>query len=256
MKKAQAARAAGLAGVLLPPMWGSFDAYHHPKYDPFWAACQDLAMPVHFHSGPAPMEQFFGPLPPTDHDAVPPGAVGSYLMEVHVWLTRPLTFMLWGGVFTRFPKLKVAITEGTSAWVPDYLDRLEFHYAQTRESQKLGDFRAHLAESPAETFRTNVMIGSSCMSRREALQRHAIGKVEKDHQRLEQMVAIGAAADHAQAEIELCRRLENERGVHRSGQFRDGCDGIVSPSGRPLAILSSTALILSSSGLSVSARCH
>src|SRR6056297_1548677 len=96
-------------------------------------------------------------------------------MEVHLWLTRPLTFMLWGGVFTRFPKLKVAITEGTSAWVPDYLDRLEFHYRESRESQKLGDFRGHLAESPVETFRKNVRIGASCMSRREAELRHEIG---------------------------------------------------------------------------------
>ena len=175
VEKAKEARKNGLAGVLLPPMLGSFEAYHYPKYDPFWAVCQDLDMPIHFHSGPAPMEQFFGPLPPAADGTVPPGAVGAYLMEVHIWLTRPLSFMLWGGVFTRFPKLKVSVAEGTSAWVPDYLERLEFHYAETRESQKLGDFRDHLAESPAETFRKNIKIGASCMSRREAELRHAIG---------------------------------------------------------------------------------
>lgn len=175
VEKAREARRNALQGVLLPPMWGAFDGYHHPKYDPFWAVCQDLEMPIHFHSGPAPMEQFFGPLPPSKDGAVPPGAVGAYLMEVHLWLTRPLTFMLWGGVFARFPELKVAITEGTSAWVPDYLERLEFHYAESRESQKLGDFRSHLAESPAETFRKNVMLGASCMSRHEALMRQEIG---------------------------------------------------------------------------------
>ena len=119
VQKTIEARKNGLSGVLLPPLCGDFDAYHYPKYDPFWATCQELEMPVHFHSGPAPMEQFFGPLPPAKDGTVPPGAVGAYLMEVHLWLTRPLTFMLWGGVFTRFPGLKVAITEGTSAWVPD-----------------------------------------------------------------------------------------------------------------------------------------
>ncbi|MBW2497968.1 MAG: amidohydrolase [Deltaproteobacteria bacterium] len=175
VEKTTEARKNGVRGVLLPPMWGDFDAYHYPKYDRFWSACQDLEMPVHFHSGPAPMEQFFGPMPPGDDTGVPTGAVGAYLMEVHVWLTRPLTFMLWGGVFDRFPGLKVAITEGTSAWVPDYLERLEFHYAETRESQKLGDFRGHLTKSPAETFGSNVMIGASCMSRREAELRHEIG---------------------------------------------------------------------------------
>ena len=175
VEKATEARKNGLAGVLLPPLWGDFEAYHFPKYDKFWAACQDLKMPVHFHSGPAPMDQFFGPLPPKDESSIPPGAVGSYLMEVHLWLTRPLNFMLWGGVFTRFPDLKVAITEGTSAWVPDFVDRLEFHYRETRESQKLGDFRKHLNPSPVESFRKNVKIGASCMSRREAEMRHQIG---------------------------------------------------------------------------------
>lgn len=173
--KTKEARQNGLSGVLLPPLWGDFAAYHHEMYDPFWATCQDLEMPVHFHSGPAPMEQFFGPMPPPEGQTIPSGAVGAYLMEVHLWLTRPLTFMLWGGVFTRFPKLKVALTEGTSAWVPDFVERLEFHYAESRESQKLGDFRGHLAESPAETFRKNVRIGASCMSRREAELRHEIG---------------------------------------------------------------------------------
>ena len=175
VKKTEEARRNGLRGVLLPPLCGDFPAYHFPQYDKFWAACQDLEMPVHFHSGPAPMEQFFGPLPPAEGSAIPAGAVGSYLMEVHLWLTRPLTFMLWGGVFTRHPKLKLALTEGTSAWVPDYIERLDFHYTESRESQKLGDFRGHLAESPVETFRKNVNIGSSCMSRREAELRHKIG---------------------------------------------------------------------------------
>lgn len=175
IEKAKEARTNGLQGVLLPPMWGDFAGYNHGKYDPFWEICQDLEMPVHFHSGPAPMEEFFGPIPPQEGDEIPHGAVGAYLMEVHLWLTRPLNFMLWGGVFTRFPKLKVAVTEGTCAWVPDFLHRLAFHYNESRESQKLGDFRAHLAESPVDTFRKNIMVGASCMSRAEAEMRHEIG---------------------------------------------------------------------------------
>ena len=175
VQKAREARKSGLQGVLLPPMVDPFPAYHYPQYDPFWAVCEELEMPVHFHSGPAPMEQFFGPMPAPEGASIPTGAVGAYLMEVHFWMTRPLSFMLWGGVFTRFPGLKVAITEGTSAWVPDYLDRLAFHYRESRESQKLGDFRGHLAESPVDTFRKNIMIGASCISRREAELRHEIG---------------------------------------------------------------------------------
>ena len=39
--------------------------------------------------------------------------MGIYISEVAWYTARPLTFMIWGGVFERFPKLKVMITEGT-----------------------------------------------------------------------------------------------------------------------------------------------
>jgi predicted TIM-barrel fold metal-dependent hydrolase len=102
--------------------------------------------------------------------------MGVYVTEVAMWLVRPVTFMLWGGVFERFPKLKVAITEGTAVWVPEYLQLLEQRYSETHYSQKLGDYRSHLSmSSRADYFRRNVRVGASCMPRREALMRHEIG---------------------------------------------------------------------------------
>jgi predicted TIM-barrel fold metal-dependent hydrolase len=165
----------GLRGVIFPPRWGKYDAYHHPRYDPVWEICQDLDMPIHFHSGPAPIEEYFGPMPAPEGHSIPTGAMGIYVTEVAMWLVRPLTFMLWGGVFERFPKLKVALTEGTSVWVPEYLQLLEQRYDETHYAQKLGDYRSHLSMSPADYFRRNVRVGASCMPRREALMRQDIG---------------------------------------------------------------------------------
>lgn len=155
----------GLRGVMLPVLWGKLDAYHHPKYDPFWAACQELGMVVNFHSGPAPMADY------GEH----PGMVGIYISEVAWWNARPLTFLIWGGVFERFPGLRVTITEGTSVWVPEYLRLLDFRYEETPYSAKLGDYRSHLSMKPSEYFARHVLIGASCMPRREALMRHEIG---------------------------------------------------------------------------------
>jgi predicted TIM-barrel fold metal-dependent hydrolase len=165
----------GLRGLVFPPRWGAFAGYHHVRYDPVWEICQDLDMPIHFHSGPAPIEEYFGPMPPPEGHVVQPGAMGIYVTEVAQWLVRPLTFMLWGGAFERFPRLKVAITEGTAIWVPEYLQLLEQRYSETHYSQKLGDYRSHLSMSPADYFRRNVRVGASCMPRREALARHEIG---------------------------------------------------------------------------------
>jgi predicted TIM-barrel fold metal-dependent hydrolase len=165
----------GLRGIILPPRWGSFAGYHHTRYDPVWEICQDLNMPIHFHSGPAPIEEYFGPVPAPEGHAPPSGAMGVYITEVAMWLTRPLTFMLWGGVFERFPRLKVAMVEGTAIWVPEYLELLEQRYSESHYSMKLGDFRSHLSMSPADYFRRNVRVGASCMPRREAELRYDIG---------------------------------------------------------------------------------
>jgi predicted TIM-barrel fold metal-dependent hydrolase len=165
VREARWAKENGLRGVMLPVRWGKQPSYHHPRYDPFWAACQEMGLVVNFHSGPAPMEDY--------GDGV--GMIGIYISEVVWWLVRPLTFMLWGGVFERFPQLRVAITEGTAVWVPEYLRLLDFRYEETPYSAKLGDYRSHLSLKPSEYFARNVLIGASCMPRREAEMRHEIG---------------------------------------------------------------------------------
>ena len=165
VREARWAKENGLRGVMLPVRWGKQPGYHHPRYDPFWAACQEMGLVVNFHSGPAPMEDY----------GDGPGMVGIYISEVVLWLVRPLTFMLWGGVFERFPELRVAITEGTAVWVPEYLSLLDFRYEDTPYSAKLGDYRSHLSMKPSEYFARNVLVGASCMPRREAEMRHEIG---------------------------------------------------------------------------------
>lgn len=165
IKEVRWAKRNGLRGVMLPPMWGKLDAYHHPKYDPFWAECQELGMVINFHSGPAPMSDY------GEHT----GMMGIYISEVAWWNARPLTFLIWGGVFERFPELRVTITEGTAVWVPEYLRLLDFRYADTPYSAKLGDYTSHMSMKPSEYFARNVLIGASCMPRREAEMRHEIG---------------------------------------------------------------------------------
>jgi predicted TIM-barrel fold metal-dependent hydrolase len=165
VKEIHWARENGLKGILLPSRWGSLDAYHHPKYEPVWSACEDLDMVMHFHSGSAPMEDY------GDHL----GMMGIYVTEVIWWSVRPLWFLIWGGVFERHPGLKLAITESTSIWVPETLQLMDFRYSETHYAAKLGDYRSHLKSLPSEYFRRSVFLGASCMPRREVELRHEIG---------------------------------------------------------------------------------
>ncbi len=159
------ARSNGLRGIVIPTLWGKLPAYHDPRYEPLWSACEELDMAVTIHSGAAPMHDY----------GEGEGMVGIYISEVAWWTARPLTFMVWGGVFERHPGLKVVVTEGTSVWVPEMLELWDFRYEESHFASKLGDYRSHLSMKPSEYFRRNVFVGASCMSRREAEMRHSIG---------------------------------------------------------------------------------
>ena len=166
----------GLRAMLIPHMTNEFPAYHHTRYHPFWQACEALNLVVNFHSGAAPTKQFFGADFPEGDGRDHPGAMGIYVSEVMWWTYRPMTFMIWGGVFEKFPRLHVAFTETGTSWaIPTYLRMLDHHYTDTEFSMKLGDFRSHLSMSPSEYFARNIGLGASCMPRADAEARDQIG---------------------------------------------------------------------------------
>lgn len=184
VKEIEWAHEHGLRGIMLPHMFTGQAPYHHPKYDPIWRVCEERRMTVNYHSGAAPMHEYFGmdvfgtgqadvsSEAPVDL----PGGLGVYVTEVAFWLSRPLVFMVWGGVFERFPRLKAGVTEGSTIWVPELLELMDQRYDDHHFSAKLGTgYKSHLSMKPSDYFRRNIKIGSSCMSRREAELRHEIG---------------------------------------------------------------------------------
>ncbi|MEH6570101.1 MAG: amidohydrolase family protein [Halioglobus sp.] len=167
----------GLNCVMIPTLWGEHDAYHHRKYDPFWEVCEELDVIIHFHSGPAPHPEYFGKnWPVEDNSSDMPGAMGVYVSEVMWWLYRPLTYMIWGGVFERYPKLRAVMTEGgTIFMLPPWLRLLDHNYTDVQFSAKLGDFRSHLSMKPSDYFNRNINIGASCIPRADVDLRGLIG---------------------------------------------------------------------------------
>ena len=158
------AAASGLrGGILIPSMWQPHEPYHDKKYDPVWAACSDLQMPVHVHSAAADREAY------GEH-------VGLYIAEVRWWSTRPLWFLLWSGVFERFGDLTFVTTECGAFWVPDLLWSSDIVYDREHAAKKLGSqLTAHLPMRPSEYFDRNCFIGASNTRRRELARRYEIG---------------------------------------------------------------------------------
>lgn len=166
----------GLKSVMIPPMVGKFEHYHHVRYYPFWEACQDLGVIINLHSGSGPMQDFFGREWPQKDPTDNPGAVAAFNMEVFFWTVRPLTMMLWGGVFERYPRLKVAVAETGTLWLlPTYLRHLDHGWYEAEFSLKLGDFKSHLSMAPTEYFKRNVALGASALSRADIEERYKVG---------------------------------------------------------------------------------
>jgi predicted TIM-barrel fold metal-dependent hydrolase len=158
------ARESGLrGGILIPSMWAPYPPYHDARYDPVWAACQDLEMPVHVHSGAADRAQY------GEH-------VGIYVAEVRWWSTRPLWFLLWAGTFERFPRLNFVTTECGAFWAADLLWTSDIAYDREHGAKKLGSqLTARLNMRPSEYFDRNCFIGASNTRRRELARRYEIG---------------------------------------------------------------------------------
>jgi predicted TIM-barrel fold metal-dependent hydrolase len=150
-------------GILIPATWGHYPPYHDRRYDPVWAACQDLQMPVHTHSGPAPREDY------GEH-------LGIYVTEVRWWGVRPLWFALWSGVFERFPRLRWGATECGAFWANDLLWLMDTRYLREHSAKKMSHkLEGELTMPPSAYFDRNCFIGATTTERRELARRYEIG---------------------------------------------------------------------------------
>ncbi len=160
VREVRAARERGLwGGVLLPTSTGPHPFYHHPRYEPLWAACAELGMPVHSHSGWSP-----------DYGDVP-AATAMYITEVDMWAHRPFAALVWSGVFERYPDLRFVLTETGCSWILETLRVLEFK----ADLPFFQHFTAQLSLRPTEYFQRQCWLGASFLPAHEAADRHRIG---------------------------------------------------------------------------------
>jgi len=147
----------GIKGVLLPgaaPDTPWIEPLSSDYYDPLWAVCQDLDMPVTHHAGGSGIPEF----------ADTPFRNLIFMMETGFYANRAFWHMIWGGIFERFPNLKLILTEQGSDWVKPALNRME-HFYKMMKSGRVGELgipaEAIGSLSPIETFQRNIWIGAS-----------------------------------------------------------------------------------------------
>ena len=166
-------RDAGLfGGVLLPsiPPGASIDPRWSPAYEPIWAACEDLDVPVNHHGGSGS--------PSYGWELGMPRVV--YLTEFSFFSQRNLWHVVWGGVFERHPNLRYVVTEQGFSTVLDGLRVQDGFYnmLQIEDSaarQLVGDYINELPRRPSDYVRRNCWFGASMLSAADAARRDEAG---------------------------------------------------------------------------------
>ncbi len=168
------ARENGLhGGVLLPgaPPGSGIEPLYAPCYEPIFAVCEELGMPLNHHSG--------GATP--DVGMYLPASLAMYMLEVTWWAHRALWHLMFSGVFERHPQLQFVLTETGAAWVPGVLAQLDTFYTRMKSNDQCSEYIfgaptvAKLSLSPSEYFARQCHVGASFMPPTECAMRSEIG---------------------------------------------------------------------------------
>ena len=146
----------GFKTVFMHPGCVDRRPWHDPAYNPIWAECERLGVPVSFHGGG---QTYLKP----DYAL----EVFDKLMMWHVFnqplgIQAVLVSLTSGGVLQNYPGLKVALLEGNCGWAPWLLQRLDEHW------EWVGAMDApDLEKAPSEYFRSNCYV--SCEADEETV---------------------------------------------------------------------------------------
>jgi predicted TIM-barrel fold metal-dependent hydrolase len=105
-------------GVLIPavsPGDPVTEPWFHTRYEPLWAACAELDLPVVHHAGTGSPEM------PMDQ----PASNAVLITEMGSWAQRTFGHLLLAGVFERYPTLAFVPTEQGTGWLRGQLAILD-----------------------------------------------------------------------------------------------------------------------------------
>jgi predicted TIM-barrel fold metal-dependent hydrolase len=165
-------RASGIFGGILlpiPPPGSPLPQLAHERYEPVWALCEELELPIHAHGGGGVPQE-------APHEA----SWATTFVDGFFWTSRPLGQLIFSGVFERHPNLKFVVTENGNVWVPQMLRDYDWLYDRMRTEgsihwQFAGPTCERLPRKPSEYWATNCAQGNSFMGPVDCELRYDIG---------------------------------------------------------------------------------
>lgn len=135
----------GLRGAMIflsPP--APCPPYTSKLYDPFWAAAEEMDMPLVLHEITGGAESRLSPSSYWDENQ----SLGA-IVQPHE-AQRTLAQLILSGVLERFPRLKVISAENGTDWLPWWIGRLE------RSARRAGSYPTRLSLTPVEYYRRQI----------------------------------------------------------------------------------------------------
>jgi predicted TIM-barrel fold metal-dependent hydrolase len=139
----------GFKGVYMPGAGCTAEDFDDEIYDPLWATCVELDMPICFHT--------FGSRRRGAESAWTRIRGKNQINGWHATIRDNqdiIGMLIFGAVFDRFPDLKLICVEADAGWVPHYMYRMDHMYARHRYWQKAPP----LKRLPSDYFRDNVWL--------------------------------------------------------------------------------------------------
>jgi predicted TIM-barrel fold metal-dependent hydrolase len=154
----RASKDMGFLGVLVPLYDDRDPEFASPAWDPLWSEAQDAGLPVAFHAFVRG---------PRGRASVTEGTMDA-LVDRTARVQRALLSLILGGVFSRFPRLRIVSVENEAGWAASLLERADVSYRRGR----FRDGSVTLDRLPSEVFREHVYL--TVMSDRTAIFARAV----------------------------------------------------------------------------------
>jgi len=137
----------GMRGVFVRPNPYGGKMIHHPDYDRFWSAAEELDMSIGFHEGGGGSSG----MPQVGLDRFETRGARHIVTHTMEMMMACLA-VVWGGVCDRHPKIRIGFLEAGGGWIVPWLERMDRHYVD----QGFND--SGLSMRPSELFQRNCWI--------------------------------------------------------------------------------------------------
>jgi predicted TIM-barrel fold metal-dependent hydrolase len=169
----------GLKGVLLG-VFPSGKVYPTLEDDKFWAAAQEMDMPVTIHvgfnrNGPRANEPMFL-FPNADPEVLKSTRhIVDYVARWGMDAAKSMAPLILSGVFDRFPDFKIFFAETRVGWIPFWLEMADYWYdSHLSWNKRLLGFTPP-KRMPSEYIRDNIMLSVQHVERTAIEMRHNLG---------------------------------------------------------------------------------